>query len=77
MPTYSHTRPTKAGGAWASLSAVDSGGDTLPDLVKTDFPGKAFKVRADNGNIDFVFDDTLTSGEQTTLSTTVSGFTPL
>ena len=77
MPTYTHTRPTKAGGAWASMSTANAGGDILPKLVETDFPGKVFKIRADNGNVHFDFDEALTAGEQTTLSTTVSGFTPV
>lgn len=72
---YKHARPTKSG-AVMSMSSEDASGNRLSELIEAEFPGKAFKLRADGSKVDACFDDDLTADEQTTLASIVDGFTP-
>ncbi len=45
--------------------------DYLAKEVEVALPGKVFILRCNAGEVKFIFDDTLTAGEQTTLSNAV------
>lgn len=75
MPTYDYTR--EFGDTIHSGPDgynVDHEGETIPiaDRIDTDLPGKHFVVRCDGTSLEFDFEETLTQGEQDTLTASIA-----
>ncbi len=76
MSTHVLTRPTTALGDHASLETMNSSEDRLDVVITAALPGESFKLEEDGSNLTAIFENELTAGEITTLTTAVDGFTP-
>lgn len=74
MSIHSFARKTFTSGAWAN---PNQGDPSLPSLIVTALPGKTFRIQCDGANLDVVFDDTLTSPEETTLNDQYTAWSPI
>jgi len=76
MPEYIYTREQNGGGEWNidNPARVDGEGNQihLAKEVEIALPGKAFKLFCDETQARFVFDEALTTEEETTLGDTVA-----
>lgn len=77
MGNYQHTRPKVAGSLTISVSAVNSAGDRLSDLIEAAFSGLAFNLQATAGDIVGSFATTLDATQQQTLADIINGFEPV
>ena len=76
MADYNYTRGTIASGEYDinNPDRVDVDGNQiwLADEVKTALPGKNFTLSCDASDAYFTFEEALSTGDETTLTTTVN-----